>query len=285
MPSLPHSPAGDFFQFELVHQSRKPGSRARVGRIHTPHGTIHTPGYVSVATQGAIKFANHQEASTELMFANTYHLILQPGPAMIQAAGGLHKFMNRKQPLITDSGGFQIFSLAYNSVHDELKMSARAGSERKGHTPTLLSVSEDGVEFKSYRDGTKVTLTPESTVEAQKAIGADIIIPLDELAPYHTSQDDLVRSVLLTHRWEARSLRHHLELGHQNQAMYGVIHGGVDKALRKGSADYLAALPFDGTAIGGALGKTKDELVDLLGFLAPLLPSHKPNHLLVNERV
>jgi queuine tRNA-ribosyltransferase len=277
--SFPEWEPRAFFGFELVHQSKKSGSRARVGRIHTPHGVIDTPGYVAVATNGALKYADHMVHGSQLQFCNSYHLLLQPGPEVIEACGGLHKFMNRDQPIITDSGGFQIFSLAYNTVHDELNMKARAKTERPGHSPTVLQVTEEGVTFRSYRDGTKVVLTPESTVAAQKAYGSDIIIPLDELPPYHLGREDLVKSVLLTHRWEARSLRAHLADPRQ-QAMYGVLHGGVDRELRQASVEYLRSLPFDGFAIGGSLGKDRDELIDLLRFLMPMVPANKPNHLL-----
>lgn len=149
------------------------------------------------------------------------------------------------KPIITDSGGFQIFSLAYKSVHDELNLKAAAKGMRQGHTPTLISVKEEGVKFKSYRDGTTVFLSPELTVDNQKSFGGDIIIPLDELPPYHLGLEALKRSVMLTHRWEARSLLRHLG-DVKEQAMYGVIHGGVDRSLRSMSADYLTSLPFDG---------------------------------------
>jgi queuine tRNA-ribosyltransferase len=247
-PTSDPLPASDFFRYELVHASKKPGSRARVGKIHTPHGVINTPGFVAVATNGALKHADHMLAGDmgcELMFCNSYHLLLQPGPELIEEAGGLHKFMNRTRPLITDSGGFQIFSLAHKSVHDELNMKASARSKRSGHNPTVHEVTEEGVVFSSYRDGRKVHLTPEKTVAAQKAYGSDIIIPLDELPPYHIDTEALYRSVLLTHRWEARSLRAHLA-DQRQQAMYCVLHGGVNKELRKMSLDYLTSLPFDG---------------------------------------
>ena len=239
-------------------------------------------GFVAVATNGALKFTDHilaAEMGCQLMFCNSYHLLLQPGPDIIGAAGGLHKFMNRTKPIITDSGGFQIFSLAYNTIHDELNMKSRAKNKREGHTPTVLRVAEEGVTFRSYRDGRKILLTPEATVAAQKAYGSDIIIPLDELPPYHIDREVLHKSVLLTHRWEARSLRAHLA-DQRQQAMYAVLHGGVDRELRRMSAGYITALPFDGYAIGGSLGKDRDELIEVLEFLMPMVPTHKPNHLL-----
>lgn len=273
--SFPSYEPRHFFRYEIIHQSRR--SAARVGRIHTPHGVIDTPGFVAVATNGALKAVDHQPLShlLQLIFCNTYHLLLHPGPGVIERAGGLHKFMNRDAPIITDSGGFQVFSLAYGSVEDELNMKSRS---HKGAS-LLLSVTEQGAKFRSYRDGTELLLTPESSVAAQKAYGADIIIPLDQLPPYHIDREALYKSVLLTHRWEARSLRAHLDDIRQ-QAMYAVIHGGIDQDLRTLSANYLSSLPFDGFGIGGSLGKNRHELLQLLRFLMPLLPQERPNHLL-----
>jgi queuine tRNA-ribosyltransferase len=208
------------------------------------------------------------------MFCNTYHLLLQPGPEVVQRAGGLHRFINRKLPIITDSGGFQVFSLAYGSVADELK--SRGAKKTDG---SVLKINEEGVLFRSYRDGRSLLLTPESSIQAQKAFGADIIIPLDELPPYHIGPEKLKSSLDRTHRWEKRSLEEHLK-NRQNQAMYAVIHGGVDPALRKESCEFLTKLPFDGFAIGGSLGKTKDEMMEMLKILMPQLPEERPNHLL-----
>lgn len=263
------------FRFEIIHVSKK--SRARVGRIHTPHGVIDTPNFVAVGTNGTLKALDNRMVDSiglQLMFCNTYHLLLQPGPEVVQRAGGLHKFINRQMPIITDSGGFQVFSLAYGSVVDELKSSG--AKKRDGH---VLKINEEGVLFRSYRDGSKVLLTPESSIAAQKALGADIIIPLDELPPYHTTPEKLKESLARTHRWEKRSLDEHLK-NPKGQAMYAVIHGGVDPALRKESADYLSQLPFDGFAIGGSLGKTKPEMFEMLSSLLPNLPTAQPNHLL-----
>jgi len=275
----PYEPR-DFFRYELIHQSKK--SAARVGRIHTPHGVIETPGYVAVGTNGALKAVPHQElaaAGVDLMFANTYHLMLQPGPDLVASAGGLHEFIGRDAPIITDSGGFQVFSLARPNAEDGLEMKSRRATKQKGEDGLLIRSNEHGVLFRSYRDGSSVVLTPESSVEAQKSLGADIIIPLDELPPYHIDRAVLERSVFLSHRWEARSLKAHLR-DVRTQAMYAVIHGGVDEDLRRMSAEYLTSLPFDGFAIGGSLGKDTAELVELLGHLMPQIPKDRPNHLL-----
>ena len=301
--------ARPYFHFEILHESKK--SLARVGRIHTPHGIIDTPSYVAVATNGAIKgvdFRTVDNTGQQLVFCNTYHLLLQPGADVVQGAGGLHNFVGRTdRPFITDSGGFQVFSLAYGSVYEELSSEGelkRASGKKKNkqgksednpssqfqpHTPPPVKVTEEGVLFRSYRDGKQFLLTPESTVQAQKSIGADIIIPLDELPPYHIDPMALLDSVERTHRWEARSLIEHL-INVNQQAMYCVIHGGLDRELRKRSMDYLTSLPFDGYAIGGSLGKNKDELQQLLEYIMPMMNENvigsnverksKPRHLL-----
>lgn len=173
-------------KFELLYTSKK--SRARVGRIHTPHGIIDTPNFVAVGTNGTIKALDNtlvSDIGLQLMFCNTYHLLLQPGTQVVKEGGGLHKFIHRKLPIITDSGGFQVFSLAYGSVADELKS---RGTKKQGGG--VLKISEEGVLFRSYRDGAKLMLTPESSIAAQKDLGADIIIPLDELPPITSQRRD-----------------------------------------------------------------------------------------------
>lgn len=262
-------------KFELLYQSKK--SAARVGRIHTPHGVIDTPNFVAVGTNGTIKALDNKmvhEIGLQLMFCNTYHLMLQPGTQVIHEAGGLHSFINRKLPIITDSGGFQVFSLAYGSVASELK--SRGTKKTDG---SVLKITEEGVLFRSYRDGAKIMLTPESSIAAQKNLKADIIIPFDELPPYHVDPKKLETSLERTHRWEKRSLNAHL-YNPQGQGMYAVIHGGVDPLLRKRSCEFLTSLPFDGFSIGGSVGKNKTEMIEMLKNVMPLLPPEKPNHLL-----
>jgi len=243
----------------------------------------------------------------QLVFCNTYHLLLQPGPDVIRDAGGLHQFTGRAPPktptsppptncgpFITDSGGFQVFSMAYGTVQESLDSKGqtrppqselkRTGAKKShaGHE-SKVAVSENGVVFSSYRDGARVLLTPEGTVRAQKDIGADIIVPLDELPPYHVEREVLARSVERSHRWETRSLVEHLK-DVKGQAMYCVVHGGIDVDLRTGSVDYLTSLPFDGYAIGGSLGNGREELKEMLGWLMPLFEegkrAEKPRHLL-----
>lgn len=263
------------FRFEILHRSSN--SRARVGRIHTRHGIIDTPNFVAVGTNGTIKGLDNETVDAiglQLMFCNTYHLLLQPGTEVVKKAGGLHRFINRKMPIITDSGGFQVFSLAYGSVADELK--SRGAKKSEGH---VLKINEEGVLFRSYRDGRKVLLTPESSIAAQKAFGADIIIPFDELPPYHIDESKLRRSLERTHRWEKRSLEEH-QKNPEGQAIYAVVHGGVDQELRRQSCRFLSELPFDGYAIGGSVGKNKEEMSAMLKDAMPRLPEEKPNHLL-----
>lgn len=262
-------------RFEILHESLR--SRARVGRIHTAHGIIDTPGFVAVGTSGTIKAldqATVQAIGLQLMFCNTYHLMVQPGTAVIEEAGGLHAFTGRSLPIITDSGGFQVFSLSYGSVAGELKSKGT-----KTGANLVLKIDEEGVLFRSYRDGSQLLLTPESSIGAQKALGADIIIPFDELPPYHIEKEALRASFARTHRWERRSLEAHLK-NPKGQSIYGVIHGGIDLELRGLSCLELTALPFDGFAIGGSMGKNKEEMHKLLAHTLPLLPREKPNHLL-----
>lgn len=261
------------FKFETLYQSKK--SKARVGKIYTKHGIINTPTFVPVATNASLKavpLENHN--NIDLMFCNTYHLMLQPGTHVIKNLGGLHKFMNRCTPIITDSGGFQVFSLAYGSVFEELKSCGK-----KKNKTCVLKLNEDGVLFRSYRDGSKVFLSPETSVQAQKNLGADIIIPLDELPPYHLSLDKLKKSCERTHRWEKRSLEEHLK-NPNDQAMFAVIHGGINYELRKNSCSFLSDLPFNGFAIGGSVGKTKEELFDIVAYTKNHLPHDFPIHLL-----
>lgn len=264
-----------YFTFQILYQSKR--SRARVGVIHTPHGTIQTPSFVAVGTNGTLKaLDNHflEKLDQQLMFCNTYHLLLHPGTDVVAHAGGLHTFINRQKPIITDSGGFQVFSLAYGGVASELKS---AGQKQQKNS--VAKITEEGVTFRSYRNGDLIKLTAESSILAQKQLGADIIIPFDELPPYHIDQRALKRSLDRTHRWEKRSLEQHLKNPAQ-QAMYAVIHGGIIPEFRKESCQVLTSLPFDGFAIGGSVGKNRSEMIEMLNYTVPLLPEDKPNHLL-----
>ncbi len=267
--------AQPYFRFEILHQSKK--SRARVGKIYTPHGIIDTPNFVAVGTNGTLKTLDNQlvtQMGLQLMFCNTYHLMLQPGAEQVAKLGGLHKFIKRDLPIITDSGGFQVFSLAGGKVTNELKSRGQ-----KNYANGILKISEEGVLFRSYRDGAKILLTPESSIIAQKNLGADIIIPLDELPAHSITDLELIKSLERTHRWEERSLNTHLADPKQ-QAIYAVIHGGTNPELRLKSCQTLSNLPFDGFAIGGSLGQNHAQMFEMLSYLMPALPKDKPNHLL-----
>lgn len=264
-----------YFSFKIIHQSKK--SRARVGQIITPHGVIDTPSFVPVGTNASLKALDSvfvESLNVQLMFCNTYHLMLQPGADIVAQAGGLHTFMNRSRPLITDSGGFQVFSLMYGGVARELKSN---GS--KSHNNSVVKINEDGVTFRSYRDGSLVHLNPERSIEAQKKLGADIILSFDELPPYHIDPQALKKSFDRTHRWEERSLIAH-KSNLNNQALYAIVHGGIDPELRRESAQILSKMDFDGYAIGGSVGKNRQEMTIMLENLMPYVPESKPNHLL-----
>lgn len=182
--------------------------------------------------------------------------------------------MKRNFPIITDSGGFQVFSLMYGGVASELKSCGT-----KKNNESVLKISEDGVLFRSYKNGSKILLTPESSVDAQKKIGADIIVAFDELPPYHAPKKHLLDAFERTHRWETRSLEEHKKNPNQ-QALYAVVHGGMDIDLRKKSIENLAMQDFDGLAIGGSVGKNSQEMLELLSKIMPAMPTERPNHLL-----
>ena len=263
------------FKFEVLHQSKR--SAARVGRITTPHGVIDTPNYVPVATNGVLKAVDNtllNQHDCQLMFCNTYHLALHPGADIIEKAGGIHKFIGRNRPIITDSGGFQVFSLAYGSVASELKSKGTKKTDN-----AVIKIDESGVRFRSYRDGKHVHLSPESSIQLQKKIGADIIIPFDELPPFHCNEAQLSTSFARTHRWQERSLQEHLK-DKQNQAIYGVVHGGLNMELRRKSCEILTNLGFDGYAIGGSLGKNRDDLIRVMAHCQDHLPTNQARHLL-----
>lgn len=249
----------------------------RSGSITTAHGVINTPHFVPVATNAVIKGCDSEmidEIGVDLLFVNTYHMLVHPGDGIIKNAGGIHNFMQRKQSIITDSGGFQIFSLRYGGVAQELKSQGM-----KKNNSCVISVNEEGVMFRSYRNGELIFLTPESSVIAQKNIGADIIIPLDELLPFHTEEKAFKKSFDKTHRWQMRSFIEH-EKNKNKQLMYGVVHGSVFAEYRKKSVELLLQCDFDGFAIGGSLGKTVSDVKYVLKETIKYLPPEKPRHLL-----
>jgi queuine tRNA-ribosyltransferase len=251
---------------------------ARAGVLHTAHGAVHTPAFIPLATKGTVRGLEAREVADlgyEMVLGNTYHLFVSPGPERIAKAGGLHGFMGWERALITDSGGFQVFSLAHGGVSNEVK-----GSGRKGDHGSVVSIEEEGVRFRSYRDGTELFISPEVSMRVQAALGSDIALVFDECTPFHADRDYTARSTGRTHRWLDRCLEWHGEEGPERQAVFGIVQGGVHEDLRRESAEYVSAAEVDGLAIGGTLGRDKAEMREVLGMTAPLLPEEAPKHLL-----
>jgi queuine tRNA-ribosyltransferase len=252
---------------------------ARAGVLHTPHGEVRTPAFIPLATKGTVRGLESREVAElgyELILGNTYHLFVSPGADRIAAAGGLHGFMGWDRALITDSGGFQVFSLAHGGVANEVKGSGRPGG---GHG-SVVSIGEEGVRFRSYRDGRALFLSPEISMEVQAKLGSDIALVFDECTPYHADREYTARSMERTHRWLDRCLEWHGGNGPARQAVFGIVQGGVHEDLRRDSAQAVSEAAVDGIAIGGTLGRDKEEMRGVLGMTAPLLPKAAPKHLL-----
>ncbi len=252
---------------------------ARTGILHTAHGPVRTPAFIPLATKGTVRGLEAREVADlgyEMVLGNTYHLFVSPGPERIAKAGGLHGFMGWDKALITDSGGFQVFSLAHGGVANEVKGSGRQG----GSHGSVVSIKEEGVHFRSYRDGAELFISPEVSMEVQAALGSDIALVFDECTPFHADRDYTARSTERTHRWLDRCLAWHTENGPERQAVFGIVQGGVHEDLRRESAEYIAAAGVDGLAIGGTLGRDKAEMREVLAMTAPMLPEAAPKHLL-----
>ena len=274
------------FNWKICNQSSQ--TNARTGIITTPHGNIHTPAFIFCGTKAALKSISVEEAkkcNTQIILSNTYHLMLQPGSKIISDHGGLHKFMNWKGPMLTDSGGFQIFSLGHGSVADEIKGKKLDNKNNK----SLVKVIEEGALFKSYVDGSNVLLTPEKSIETQRDIGADLILVLDECTPYHVDKTYTAKSMERSHRWAIRSIN---SFNNENnydsckgssglQALYGIIQGGIYNELREASIDFNKTNSnFFGIAIGGSLGSSKDQMYEIVQYSSTKLDNKKPVHLL-----
>lgn len=243
--------------YELLHVCKQTG--ARRGIVHTPHGDIQTPVFMPVGTQATVKSMTPEElkeVGAQIILANTYHLFLRPGHELIKEAGGLHEFMRWDRPILTDSGGFQVFSLG-----------------------ALRTISEEGVEFRSHLDGSKQFLSPEKAMEVENALGADIIMAFDECCPYPSTYEYTKKSMERTTRWAKRCKEAHNRK--EEQGLFGIIQGGFYKDLRKQSAEDLIKLDFPGYAIGGiSVGEPKEEFLDILNYTAPLMPENKPRYLM-----
>ena len=263
------------FGFTVLHRDKK--TRARTGVIHTPHGDIQTPAFVPVGTQASVKSLTPDELTAlgvELFFVNTYHMYLRPGIDVVKKFGGLHKFMDWNNPLITDSGGFQVFSLARGDTESS--------------RPNLVKITDEGVEFRSHWDGSRHLFAPESSMEWQWQLGADIHIAFDDCTPYPVTHQQARLSMERTHRWASRCVAAnakcqmlHAKLGKPYQALYGSVQGSIYEDLRKESAEFIASLGFDGYAIGGvSVGENKREMTQVVSWVVPFLKEEKPRHLL-----
>ena len=244
-------------KYELIKTCKQTG--ARLGRLHTPHGVIETPIFMPVGTQATVKAMTPEELKeigSQIILSNTYHLYMRPGHDLIERAGGLHKFMNWDKPILTDSGGFQVFSLG-----------------------PLRKIKEEGVEFRSHLDGSKHFLSPEKATEIQNALGSDIIMAFDECAPYPADRQYVKNSLERTTRWLARCKAAHKYP--EKQALFGIVQGGMYKELREQSAKEITAIDLPGYAIGGlSVGEPKDMMYEVLDYTVPLLPEDKPRYLM-----
>ena len=264
------------FDFEVTAQ--KDGERARLGVLRTPHGEIRTPAFIFCATKGTLKATVVEElehAGVQVILSNTYHLLVHPGGERIERLGGLHGFTGWNGPMLTDSGGFQVFSLGHGSVADEIK-GRRDMQEKK----SLLKVTEEGALFRSYFDGSRVLLTPERSMTLQRQIGADLVVCFDECTPFRADRGYTRRSMEMTHRWADRCLQEFERHHDGRQALYGVVQGGVYEDLRARAAEFIASRPFFGHAIGGSLGGDKAQMYEVLDFALRGVQSDRPVHLL-----
>lgn len=244
--------------YELLHECKQTG--ARRGVIHTPHGDIQTPVFMPVGTQATVKSMTPDELKdmidAKIILSNTYHLYLRPGSKLVKEAGGLHKFMNWDRAILTDSGGFQVFSLG-----------------------DLRTISEEGVEFKSHLDGSKHFFSPESVMETENDLGADIIMAFDECVEYPATYEYTKQSMERTTRWAKRCKEAHKNT--EKQGLFGIIQGGFYKDLRDKSLEDLVAMDFPGYAIGGiSVGEPKEEFLDILRYTTPKMPKNKPRYLM-----
>ncbi len=244
-------------QFELIKECKY--TKARLGRLHTPHGTIDTPAFMPVGTQASVKAMDPNELKdigAQIILSNTYHLYIRPGHKLIEKAGGLHKFINWDRPILTDSGGFQVFSL------NELR-----------------KITEEGVEFKSHLDGSKHFFTPEYVMEIQKSLGSNIIMAFDECIPYPCDKDYASKSMERTLRWLKRCKSAHGD--NDKQALFGIVQGGVFKDLRIESAKRTVEIDLPGYALGGlSVGEPKDIMNEIIDYSTPYLPKTKPRYLM-----
>jgi queuine tRNA-ribosyltransferase len=250
---------------------------ARAGVIHTAHGEVRTPAFVPLASTGTVKSLDASEVAElgfDMVLGNTFHLFIQPGHELIAEMGGLHEFMGWRRPIITDSGGYQVFSMGHGSVAEEIKR------RRDPRESMVISIEEEGVRFRSYADGGERFMGPETSMEVQAALGSDIALAFDECTPFHVERDYTASSMERTHRWLDRCAAWCREHAPPGQHLYGIVQGGVYEDLRAESASYVASAGVDGIAIGGSLGREKEQMREVVGWALAGLPEEPPRHLL-----
>lgn len=245
------------FKFEIIKRSKR--TKARVGKLHTPHGIVNTPVFLPVGTQATVKTMSPRdlaEIGAEITLCNTYHLLLRPGPELIEQAGGLHKFMNWDKPILTDSGGFQVFSLA-----------------------EMRKVTDEGVRFTSHVDGAKYFLTPDSVIDTQKAFGSDIMMPLDECVAYPCDKKSALKALERTTAWAKQTKKRLKDVA--PSVIFGIVQGSTYTDLRKHSAEEIAEVDLPGFGIGGlSVGEPQNEMFEMLDAVTDVLPDEKPRHLM-----
>ena len=269
-------------KFKIIKKSKK--SRARLGIIKTSHGEVETPCLVPVATQAAIKTLTAEqvrETKSRILICNTFHLHLKPGETIVRSSGGLHKFMNWQAPLMTDSGGFQVFSLGFGKEFGTGKILKNniSGEIKAGQQSKLLKITKEGVYFTSFLDGKKLFLGPKESMKIQEALGADIIFAFDECTSPLANYDYTKKSLEKTHAWAIACLKAKT-YNLKPQSLFGIVQGGKFKDLRVQSAKFIGSLPFDGFGIGGEFGDDKNKMAQMLNWTIRELPQEKPRHLL-----
>lgn len=266
--------------FEIQKKSKK--SKTRLGVLHTPHGDIMTPAFVPVATKGTLKTIppkDLKDIGVQVAFVNTFHLTLHPGVDVIDKMGGIHEYSSLHIPLMSDSAGFQVFSLGRQSL-ERRRLSIRSN---EGKEPVLLKIGDAGVTFRSPRDGRELVFTPELSMQNQEQIGADILMAFDECIPSGVDYEYAKQATERTHDWLVRCIK---SKKRKDQFLYGIIQGGVYKRLRVASAQFVTKQKIDGVAIGGvSVGETKKEMREQIQWAAPYLPEELPRHLLGVGRI
>ena len=263
---------------EQTHRIDARDGSARAGVLFTPHGEVRTPAFVPLASTATVKGMDSAEVAElgyDMVLGNTFHLFITPGEEQIERMGGLHEFMAWRRPIITDSGGFQVFSMGHGSVAEEIKGN-RSGQKQS----RVLSIEEEGVRFRSYLDGGERFMGPETSMEVQARLGSDIALAFDECTPFHVERDYTARSTERTHRWLDRCIDWQRANAPDGQLLYGIVQGGVYEDLRIASAERVAGSDVDGVAVGGSLGQEKDQMYEVVEWTLRPVRDEQPRHLL-----